>query len=189
MAQPGQQQRPPMVPRAEAEPETLEMARAQGRAMARALRHMTEEEATCGAEQEAGDYRIAYAVEQAEGMYERGRDGALSWVEPTTENVHVEVAVCDRADGRFLPGLTVHATLIDPQGNEVGTHRQPFLWHPWLYHYGRNWTVPGDGGYTLRVQVEAPDYPRHDRKNGLRYEEGAEVTFTNVRIRTGQKKS
>ena len=93
----------------------------------------------------------------------------------------------DAGDGRFLPGLTVHATLVDARGEEVGTHVQPFLWHPWLFHYGRNWKVPGDGDYTLRVRVEAPEYDRHDHENGCRFVEPAEVEFSGVKIRTGQK--
>ena len=97
--------------------------------------------------------------------------------------------VRDGADGRFVPGLSVSATLIDADGNEVGTHEQPFLWHPWLYHYGRNWKVPGDGMYTLRVRVEPPTYARHDKKNGVRYREPVEVEFRGVKIETGQKSS
>ena len=80
--------------------------------------------------------------------------------------MHFEVSVRDRADGRFVPGLTVHATLIDREGKEVGRHQQPFLWHSWLYHYGRSWTVPGDGSYRLKVCVEPPEFPRHDKING-----------------------
>lgn len=62
-----------------------------------------------------------------------------------------------------------------------------FLWHPWLYHYGRNWTVPRDGTYGLRVRIEPPDFPRHDKENGLRYREPVEVVFDGVHIETGQK--
>ena len=51
----------------------------------------------------------------------------------------LEVAVRDVADGRFIPGLTMYATLLDHNGVEIGTHQQPFLWHSWMYHYGRNW--------------------------------------------------
>ncbi|NIR39994.1 MAG: hypothetical protein GWN07_29510 [Actinobacteria bacterium] len=176
-----------MEPSDEATDAALKLARDQGDAMERALKHMTEEEATDGGEQHAGDYRVGYAVEKAEGLYHM-RDGHLRWEEPTDENVHVEVSVRDAADGRFIPGLTVHATLIDPDGQEVGTHTQPFLWHPWLYHYGRNWRVPGDGAYTLRVRVDAPTFHRHDRINGDRYADPVEVEFRGVRIVTGQKK-
>jgi Fe2+ transport protein len=83
--------------------------------------------------------------------------------------------------------LMVRATLIDADGNEVGTHRQPFLWRPWLYHYGRNRTVPGDGDYTLRVRVEPPEFPRHDKTNGRRFVEPVEVEFRDVAIKTGRK--
>ena len=186
----GQQQghEPPMRPSDEANKEQLQLARAQGEALTRALEHMTGNEAHDGGEQAAGDYLVGYAVEEAEGMYLM-RDGALEWHNPDEENVHVEVSVRDRADGRFVPGLTVHATLIDGAGNEVGRHRQPYLWHPWLYHYGRNWKVPGDGTYTLRVHIAPPDFPRHDKINGRRFAEPVEVEFTGVSIETGQKKS
>lgn len=179
---------PPMRPSEEADERTLRMAREQGQALERALRYMTEHEADGGGEKRAGDFLIGYAVEAAEGMYEL-RDGELEWEEPDEgENLHLEISVRDAADGRFVPALSVHATLIDARGEEVGTNRQPYLWHPWLYHYGRNWCVPGDGEYTLRVRVEAPNFPRHDRVNGRRFEEDVEVEFTGVKIRTGQKK-
>jgi hypothetical protein len=61
------------------------------------------------------------------------------WRDPGEENVHVEVSVRDASGGRFVPGVRVFATLIDPDGNEVGTHEQPLIWHPMIYHYGRNW--------------------------------------------------
>ncbi len=117
------------------------------------------------------------------------RRGRLEWEEPQEENVHVEVAVRDVSDRRFIPALEVYATLIDEEGEEVGTHRQLYLWHPWLYHYGRNWRVPSDGEYTLRVRVEAPEFPRHDKRNGRRFAEPAEVEFEVVKIKTGQKES
>jgi hypothetical protein len=179
---------PPMEPTDEATEATLEMAREQGQALERALRHMTGEEAHDGGEVAAGDYVVAYAVEEAEGMHVM-QGGHLTWTPPTDENCHLEVAVCDGADGRFVPGLEVSATLVDSDGREVGTHEQPFVWHPWLYHYGRNWRVPGDGVYTLTVRIEPPSFHRHDKTNGDRYRERVEVTFEGVKIQTGQKKS
>ena len=146
------EQIPPMRSSEEATQEQLKLAKAQGEAMQQALEHMIQKEADDGAEKRAGDYLVGYAVEEAEGMYHL-HAGELQWHEPEDENVHVEVSVRDGADGRFVPGLTVYATLIDRAGRKVGTHQQPFLWHPWLYHYGRNWRVPGDGEYTLQVPV------------------------------------
>lgn len=177
---------PPMVESNEAEADTLEMARAQGDALKRAAVHMMEEEADDGGETHAGDFLVAYAVEEAEGLY-HFRDGELEWRNPADENCHLEILVRDAADGRFVPGLTVTATLLAGDGSEVGTHRQPFLWHPWLYHYGRNWRVPREGAYTLRVRIDPPEYARHDKENGLRYREPVEVEFEDVRIQPGQK--
>lgn len=178
---------PQMKPSDEANQEQLRLARQQGDAFQQAVDEMTRKEAH-GAEQRAGDYLVGYAVEKAEGLYHLDA-GQLRWQEPQKENAHLEIVVRDGADGRFIPGLTVYATLIDASGNEIGTHRQPFLWHPWLYHYGRNWVVPGDGEYTLRVKVEPPDFHRHDKTNGLRYAQTVEAEFKGVRIQTGQKRS
>lgn len=186
MAQENKQQ-PPMQASDESTKKQLELARAQGEALQRAVREMTQNEAH-GQLRQVGDYLVGYAVEEAEGLYHR-QNGRLVWQEPEDENVHVEVVVADSADQRFIPGLTVHATLIDEQGKEIGTHTQPFLWHPWLYHYGRNWRVPSDGEYTLRVHIEAPDFSRHDQINGRRYADPVTVEFTGVKIETGQKRS
>ena len=82
---------------------------------------------------------------------------------------------------------TVAVTVIDERGQEVGRHEHPFLWHPWIYHYGRNWTLPSEGIYTIIVNVDVPMFPRHDKKNGQRYLKPAEVRFENVSIKTGQK--
>ena len=70
---------------------------------------------------------------------------------------------------------------------EIGTHPLPLLWHPYLYHYGRNWRLPGDGTYSLRVRFKAPQFHRHDKKNGKRLAKDADVTFHNVRIETGRE--
>ena len=174
-----------MEPSDEASESQLDLARDQGAAVERALKHMTEEVATDGGETRAGDYLVGYAVEEAEGMY-RLRDGELVWEEPGDENLHVEVSVRDGSDGRIVPGLDVTATLVGPDGEEVGTHAQPFVWHPWIHHYGRNWVVPRDGTYTIRVRIEAPDFPRHDKTNGKRFAEAVEVEFDDVTVETGQ---
>lgn len=178
--------RPPMEKSEEAKPEQLDMARSQGEEYVQALHHMSQKEADDGGEQRAGDYVITYAIEKAEGMYQL-RNGELAWEKPVDENIHIEISVRDGADHRFIPGLEVYVTVLTADGEEVGRHRQPFLWHPWLYHYGRNWKVPGDGSYTLHVEIEAPDFPRHDPKNGRRYASHAETRFEEVRMKTGQK--
>jgi Fe2+ transport protein len=161
----------------------LALGRVQGEAFGRTLKHMLEDVADGGREIASGDYLIAYAVEKAEGMY-APKDGGFEWQAPTDENIHIEIAVRDRADGRLIPGLDVFVTVIDEDGKEVGTHRQPLLWHPYLYHYGRNWRVPGDGIYSLRVRFAAPQFHRHDKKNGNRLSKGADVMFEDVELKT-----
>lgn len=176
---------PPMDPNTdEADAKQLDLARQQGQAYRRALEHMANDVAEDGGMQTAGEYLIGYAVEEAEGMYD-WKDGELVWHDPEDENLHVEIAVCDAADGRFVPAVKVTGTLVDPDGNEVGSHEHPLLWHPMLYHYGRNWTVPSDGAYTLHVRVEPPTFMRHDEVNGCRFKDVVETTFENVKVERG----
>ena len=175
----------PLVLSDEGDEKGLELGRAQGEALTRTLRHMTDEIAHDGREVQSGEYLVAYAVEEAEGMYVP-KNGELEWSEPSEENAHIEIAIRDAADGRLIPCLKVEATVIDANGNEIGTHEMPLLWHPYLYHYGRNWTLPADGSYTLRVRFDAPTFARHDEKNGKRFLKGAEVTFDNVKVERGQ---
>lgn len=178
--------RPPMDPSSdEASEDQLALAREQGEALGRAVRKMTDEVAQTGGMKTVGDYEIGFAIEEAEGMYHMV-DGELQWQAPQDENLHVEVVVRDAADGRFVPCLDVQATLVTADGDEVGTHTQPLLWHPMINHYGRNWTVPGDGTYSLRVHVEPPTFPRHDEINGRRFAEPADVEFTGISVETGQ---
>ena len=98
----------------------LELGRAQGEALTRTLEHMMDEVAHDGREVRAGEYLVAYAVEEAEGMYMPSASG-LEWVEPEDENAHVEIAVRDPADGRLIPALQVEATVIGEDGTEHGT--------------------------------------------------------------------
>lgn len=174
-------QKSPLVPSEEATTEQLQMAQRQGRVLEEALDHMMSEVVDDSQQVEAGPYLVAYAIEKAEGMW-MPENGELVWHEPEEENIHLEVAVRDAADGRFIPGLTVHARFVDSQNNDAGMHEVPFIWHPWLYHYGRNWKVPKNGGYTLYVHIEAPTFHRHDPMNGNRYGQDVEVEFSPVKI-------
>lgn len=180
---------PPMPTHSrEASTAQLDLAWAQGEAYGRALALMTNAVAEDGGEQQAGDYLIGYVVEEAEGMYD-WVDGRLEWHEPGDENVHLEITVRDASDGRFVPGVRVLATLIDADGEEVGMHEQPLLWHPMIYHYGRNWMVPRDGDYVLRVRVDPPRFARHDAVNGRRFVEPVEVEFSSVRVQSDREVS
>lgn len=183
---PERTQLPPMEKSDEADAEQLQFARVQGGTYKEALEFMANEEADDGGETRAGDYVVAYAVEHAEGMYAL-KDGGLIWQEPEDTNAHIEISVRDAADNRFIPNLEVTVAVEDSQGNRLGEHTQPFLWHPWLFHYGRNWKLPGDGVYNLQVHIKAPTFMRHDRLNGKRYANDVKVSFEKVNISTGRK--
>ena len=178
--------KPSMHTSEESNARQLELARRQGAALGAALDAMDQESDSGVIVEQRGDYEIGVAVEEAEGMWHR-HDDELVWENPEDENCHVEVCVRDRADGRFVPGLEVAVTLIGPDGSEVGTHEQPFLWHPWLYHYGRNWRVPAEGEYRIRVRIRPPEFKRHDHENGHRYLDPVEVEFEGVEIEPGRK--
>ncbi|MGY1708740.1 iron transporter [Geodermatophilus sp. SYSU D00758] len=177
---------PPVGESNEAEPDQLDTARAQGDAYGRALQAMQEEDGAALAR--AGDYVVALVNEQAEGMYAPDGEG-LVWREaPEEANAHVEVAVADAADGRFVPGLEVTVRLLDGDG-ELFSAPAPFLWHPFLHHYGFNARVPGEGPFTVEVHVEPPSWMRHDPVNGKRYAEPVDVVFADVSFEPGRKPS
>ena len=165
----------------------LKLSKKQGDAYLAAVKEMTSSEADSGKVKVAGDYLIGYAVEQAEGLY-TWEKGKLVWENPKDENVHIEVAVADKTDGRFLPGLDVEVTLDNDSGQRVGKHKQPYLWHPWLYHYGRNWKIPEYSGlYSLCIEVAPPPYHRHDKVHGKRHAKPVKVVFKDIKIETGRK--
>lgn len=176
-----------LEPSEEVDRRHLELAREAGEAYLRAANHMIEEVAETGAKTEAGDYVVGFAQEEAEGLYRMG-NGGLEWREPSeAENCHLEVIVASAADGRFVPGLSVHAALEDAAGNEIGPQQIPFVWHPGVYHYGRNLALPGDGKYTITVDIEPASFPRHDKRNGDRFAEPIEVRFEDVAVTTGSR--
>jgi hypothetical protein len=177
---------PPMKASNEAEPDQLQVARTQGDAYSQALHAMQEESGAVM--QRAGDYLVVFVQEDAEGMYSLD-DGRLVWHEAADDaNGHLEIAVADAADGRFVPGLDITLTLIH-RDQELFTTAMPFLWHPFLYHYGTNIKIPGEGDYTARVHIEPPTYMRHDPINGKRYAEPVDVVFEDVRFHPGRKAS
>ena len=174
------------VPSDEADRRQLEMARQEGASYQRSLDYMVDEVAHTGARKQAGDYLVAIAQEEAEGMYRPNGDGELVWQEPDDENCHLEVSVSDAADRRFIPGLDIEATMTSEDGETVGPFSVPFLWHPGLYHYGINVKVPRDGKYGVKVRIASPQFARHDKTNGKRFAGPVEVEFSEVDVKTGQ---
>jgi len=164
-----------------------ELATAEGEAYQRSLRHMIDAVAHTGEMTRQGDYIVGFAQEEAEGLYHLTDEGEFEWMEPSDEeNCHLEVAVADAADGRFIPELSVEATLAAHDDGEVGPVDLDLLWHPGLYHYGENIHVPGDGTYDIEITVDPPTFRRHDEANGDRYGDSVTVLFEDVDIKTGQ---
>lgn len=157
---------PPAGESNEATSEQLDVSAEQGQAYATALQAMEEESGA--RRQQAGEYLLAFVQEEAEGMYGLV-DGDLVWHEaPEEANAHFEVAVADATDGRFVPGLDVTLTLLR-DGEALFSTPMPFLWHPFLYHYGRNAQVPDEGPFSVHVRIEPAGFMRHDPVNGKRY--------------------
>ncbi|MFO1072773.1 MAG: iron transporter [Geminicoccaceae bacterium] len=174
-------------PSDEADRQQLEMARQEGEAYHHSLLYMAEEVADVGGLKEAGDYLVAFAQERAEGMYHLRGEGELAWVEPEDENCHLEVSVSDAADQRFIPYLDIEANLTTADGTRLGPYKLEFLWHPGLFHYGRNIKIPGDGRYDLKVKIAPPGFMRHDKANGRRYADTVEVEFPGIHLKAGKE--
>lgn len=178
---------PPMDPTtSEADEVQLQHAVRQGDAYKDALAYMTQHVAQTGGMQAAGDYLVGYAIEDAEGMYVWA-GGEATWRNPQVGNAHVEIAVCDAADGRFVPDLRITVELVTTSGDVLGPYEHELMWHPMLYHYARDWNLPADGEYTMRVRIDAPRFLRHDEVNGRRYLEPVEAEFAGVRVKRGQE--
>ncbi|MDG4824826.1 iron transporter [Asanoa sp. WMMD1127] len=178
---------PPMEESNEATRDELRVAREQGDAYGHAIGAMADEDGAATAR--AGDYLVALVNEEAEGMYMLD-DGVLVWREAAPDaNVHLEVAVADAGDGRFVPGLRVHVD-VERAGKPILTNVElPFLWHPFLYHYGGNAKVPDAGPFEVTVRIAAPTFMRHDPVNGKRYDSRVDVRFENVTFANGRKES
>lgn len=173
-----------LQPSDEADERHLELAREAGEVYTEAVDYMIEEVAHTGDRERTGDYVVGFAQEEAEGMYHL-TDGDLEWVEPDEDaNCHLEVIAASAADGRFVPGLDVTATL-EGEGETIGPIEIPFVWHPGLYHYGTNLSVPGDGTYDITVEIDPASFPRHDEKNGDRFGDSVVVEFADVDVATG----
>lgn len=173
----------PEVPSDEATADQLLLAKQQGDAYGQALAAMANQATVVT--KSAGDFEISLVAEKAEGLYVL-QGSKLQWTDPGENNIHLEVAPRDAGDGRFVPGLDIALTLKTSAGDNVGQETMPLVWHPWLYHYGKNWKVPGDGTYHATVRIEPFTLDRHDQENGQRYTEAVEVEF-DIELTTGQK--
>jgi hypothetical protein len=176
---------PEKQPSDEVDENQIQQARTEGQAYLTSVTYMATSVANDGGTKAAGEYLLGYAQEEAEALYRLVDEGEFELVEPDEENCHFEVVVADAADKRFVPYCSVSVEL-ERDGERVGPFDLPFVWHPGVYHYGANVSVPASGTYDLHVTVEPPEFHRHDERNGDRYGETETVTFENVQVETGQ---
>ncbi|HEU4571811.1 MAG TPA: hypothetical protein VFR93_03925 [Candidatus Limnocylindrales bacterium] len=168
------------------EKEQERLARQQGEAYGASYDRLMAEDPH--AETEVDDYRVTASFEPAEGMYELKDDGTFHWMTPSDgQNQHFEVIVRDRRDGRFLPNLDVRMRLLDERDRVVADTEVPFIWHPFVLHYGVDGAIPAEGDYTAEVAIPAPRWHRHDEVRGRRYAKDVTVRLGPVHLTPGTK--
>jgi hypothetical protein len=138
-----------------------------------------------GGETEVGPYRVGYIVEPAEGWWE-GDPEALEWRDPSPDETHhLEILPFDPETGLLIPEMEGRLTVLDESGDEVDS--QPlYLYYAEFYHYANNFSIPESGTYTLRAELEPPDFNRHgsEEGEGKVFTEPVTVEFENVEIST-----
>ena len=168
------------------------LAQAQGDAFHQTTQAMYAQ-ANDGHDKPLGDYHVGYAIEYAEAYWyfpdstSRKLRYQTHVESSAVSNGHVEITVLEARTGRFLPGLHITGTVLDEHNQPIATHDVPFMWHPWLYHYGENWRVRGTGTYHLRIHADAPAYRRYGRTAGREFASAIDTEFDNVKITSGQK--
>ena len=120
---------PRRKPSEEASRFNLALASAQGATFAAALKHMATFVADDGREVQEGEYLVAYAVEEAKGLYHLRR-GKLEWMEPTKENVHVEVVIRDGSKSpAYIQGRSIHSRSTRKL-SRIGARPSAWSWSP-----------------------------------------------------------
>jgi uncharacterized protein involved in high-affinity Fe2+ transport len=166
--------------------QAITLTRQEGIAVERSLTEVLHEIDVGGSQRRSGDYNVAVVVKQAHGFWEV-RDGKLNYVMPDSNIgpiVHIEVSVRDVTTGRFIPGLNVRATLLDSRKREVNTYVMPFMWHPWMNHYGLNVAVPRTGRYTVRVRADVPSFRRYGSTAMKKFDRPVDVVLRDIQFGT-----
>ncbi len=167
----------------------INLARLEGDAVDRPLVAMLRGADANGAQVRSGDYIVAVLLQPARGYWttRRGKldyNSANSSVGPVA---HLDVSIRDAVTGRFLSGLTVRATILNSRKKEIDTYAMPFMWHPWMSHYGLNVPSPGLGRYTIRVRAEAPTFRRYGSTALRKFNKPIDVEIRGVRFVATEK--
>ena len=133
-----------------------------------------------------GAYLIAYITEYAR-RFQYLKKGEMVDKKPKNENAYIGIAVHNASDLHFIKKLTVNVTVIDKNGNVIGKKQHLLHQRPGLLHYGMNWTLPGDGLYTLRVRIDTAELKSEGTTEDNLPQGFVEVEFPHVMIQTGKK--
>lgn len=160
-------------------------AQDQGKTYDKALDLLSEDVDVCvGLKKD--DYIITLGCEEAEGTYYPEGDDALRWQPPAQNlNKHIEITVQDAGDHRFVPGLKLRCTLKDGGGNGLGEFEVPFQWHPFIFHYGTDIELPGEGDFSFSLTIAQPQFARHSRTHGERYKSAVQAYFGPLHLKPG----
>lgn len=138
-----------------------------------------------GGEKMAGPYLVGYIVEPAEGWWE-GDPENLEWRDPSPDETHhLEILPFDPESGLLVPEMEGRLTVLNESGEEVDSQPLRFYYAE-FYHYANNFSIPESGTYTLRAELEPPDFNRHGSKEGEGrvFTEPVTVVFEGVQIDT-----
>jgi uncharacterized protein involved in high-affinity Fe2+ transport len=142
-----------------------------------------------GAETRRGDYKVAVLIQSVRGYWQM-QHGTASYAAADTSvgpAAHLDVSIRDAATGRLVPDMNVRVTILNSRGKEIDTYAMPFMWHPWLDHYGLNVPVPGTGRYTIRVRADAPAFRRFGSSALRKFNKAVDVEVRGVRFVTTEK--
>jgi hypothetical protein len=142
-----------------------------------------EEIEEAGGEKAVGDYRIGYIVEGAEGWWE-GEGQNLRWREPAAgETNHIEILPFDKESGLLVPYMDIDLAVLDASGEEVARQKLDFYWSEFA-HYANNFGLSESGTYTLRAELNPPEFMRHgsEEGEGKVFTEPVTVEFEGVEI-------
>jgi hypothetical protein len=142
---------------------------------------LEEEIAAEGGAVEAGDWRIAYIKEPAEGWFQMD-EGHMVWRDPARgETAHLEIIPIERETGRVIPDARITLEVLDDEGARVERKLLSFYYAE-FFHYAENFSLP-EGEYTLRASVEAPAFRRHgEATDRPALMDDVQVEFENVMI-------
>ena len=147
-----------------------------------------EEIAAEGGEETVGEYRVGYIVEPAEGWWQ-GDPATLEWREPAAgETNHIEILPYDAETGLLIPYMDIELQVRDEAGEVIDERPLDFYWSE-FGHYANNFSLPESGTYTLRADLEPPEFLRHgsEEGEGKMFTGPITVQFDDVQISTEEE--